>query len=494
MKLSNILKIIAMVLVLASVAWAGRKAPPVTVNDLDDSTKHGRDYPPVVIAEYNLQRTLNESLSIDDRVESFRVVRAVNAPIHQNIDLLTQMTIDPDTPEALKTELLAYLQTNDYSDSGEFMASALADPNLTPATRQSLLNWAANNGDIDMYTEVVKVWAQQPANGANETTFRELVEELSGNDSWSTALMTALGTQGFMAKGSALEVLISRLTTEEMATEIRSARPTHISIATLQTFLKAFDYIPQSRQAFITAVYLYKSEQNALNPVASLYRKWHRDSDYTFSIGDFPLLKEIARDPTLMDTSRVALLADIAGRMGTMDHQTHYTGGDTTANSDARLPKLKDDLTMADLWRISLAMDLLARPSVRAGLEYLADRDQADTTTAWGGLLFFKDGTVEARRYPPLKDGQSNDLTFRPTARMLSEARGSIGRFVCHFDDEDNADRVGPTLAELASARVNNFAALSITRLDANQFTAHYYNSEGEIVSLGTYQFTPQSD
>jgi hypothetical protein len=489
MNTRNAFRIAAIVLVVVTAAVAGRKAPPVTLGELDKDAKHGRDYPPVVIAEFNLQRATDTSLTDEERLESMRVVRAVNAPVTSDTDVLRQMLVNPETPDALKSEVMAYLETSGSTTSSRFVASALTNPNVSADTREELLAWASSTGGSDMYAEVVKIWATQPVGGDNEQVFEDLVEELSQNESWSAALVESLGTKGFMAKGSALEVLATRLSHDQFAAEIRAARPAHISIATLQTFLSTFDYIPQTRDELVRAVSLFKDERESFDQVAALYRKWNRADGYTFQITDYPLLKELVRNPGAVDTSRVRLMADLTSKMKDLRHQPHYTGGDSSANYNNRLYELKDDLTMADLWRISLLMDLLNRPSVRAGLEYLADRDEADTTTAWGGLLFYEGGNIEARRYPPLKEGADNDLAFRPTERMLSDADGAIGRFVCHFDDTDNANRVGPTRAELASAAVNGYAGMTITRLDEDNFTAHYFTPDGDIVSLGTYTF-----
>jgi hypothetical protein len=223
--------------------------------------------------------------------------------------------------------------------------------------------------------------------------------------------------------------------------------------------------------------------------VAELYKEWHAHSGYEFNIRDYHLLKAMLRQPELADTRRSHLVADLAQKMAEKKHVPYYSGGEAPASYEARFYRKVDQLNIVDLWNIVLLDELLSRNSIQAGLNVLAQKDLADKQTAWGGLVIFERGRAKANQYPPARPEMPDDRTYQPTERLLTDSRNSLCRFICHFDNIENVQRTGPTPQELSDAAENNYYGMTITRLNADEFTAHYFNPDGAAISLGTFPF-----
>jgi len=151
-----------------------------------------------------------------------------------------------------------------------------------------------------------------------------------------------------------------------------------------------------------------------------------------------------------------------------------------------QLSKQVDSLSMADLWNLLIVNEMLSRPRVQMALKEMADRDMADTRSAWGGLIFYENGQAEAKLYPAEASAGPDDLTYRSSAQLLRDGRASLCRFFGHFEKINNAGRAGPTSDELRRAAEENAYGLVLTRVTAESFCAHYYNPRGLVISLGT--------
>ncbi len=490
MKISRFTCALATVLALVSICYAA-PAPPINMQQYERQPgRHG--YPPLVISQHNLQRVLDDQLPADQRVASFRVIIAVGGQTNETMAALMNLMSAPDTPAALKDALLTSslnVPTTGGAGGMEFVITALNTTNLSPAMEAELLAWIDTNGDDEMLADVIKQWAAQPANGPGEGRFRMVVERIGGA-AWDQVLFSGLGSRVFYARGSAQVVLATRLSAADYRSKLLAVRPSHESIAALQTFIKGFDFIPRTKAEMLSTVTLYVKERQSINAAALLYARWRDTADYSFRVRDYHLLAALAKDTPTMETSRDAVIAELAQTLTARPHAPHYFGGTSEAVYDARFRSVAGRLSMMDLWNIKLLSELLARREIQAGLKVLADRDRIDTSSAWGGLMFFERGRATAKQYPPAEVDPPNDLVYAPTKRMLNDSHNSMCRFVTHFERTDNARRAGPTPAELADARANDFYGMTITRLDEGTFTANYYTPEGQVVSLGTFNFT----
>jgi len=481
--------LVAVVALAAGAAPAAPPGPPVTVRDYQAQLSSREGYPPIVISQHNLQRVLAADLPAAERVESFKLVARLGAPSKEAMSMLVALMADANTPQPLREAMLTATLRGADGGATAFVLEALNAPNLSEDLEAELLGWIEAHGSPQMLADVIKRWAENPPNGPNEARYRLIVEHISGGE-WDEVLLSAMGQQAFYARGSSQVVLAARLSPEEYRRKVLAARPTHGSIAALQTFVRGFDYIPATKAEMLTTVTLYVQERNTINAAAGLYADWRNSSGYAFTVRDYHLLAALARAPELAGKSRQEMVAELAQVLAARGHVAHRFGGTGEPVFDARLYRVEGRLTMIDLWNITLLDELLSRREIQAGIKVLADRDLADTEGAWGGLVFFERGRATAKQYPPAPAEVPNDLVYLPTGRMLDDSHNSLCRFITHFEKVNNSDRVGPTPDELADAEANDYYGMTITRLDESRFTAHYFNPDGVVVSLGTFPFS----
>jgi hypothetical protein len=146
-------------------------------------------------------------------------------------------------------------------------------------------------------------------------------------------------------------------------------------------------------------------------------------------------------------------------------------------------------LTMVDLWNLYLLNEMLARPHVRMALAVMAQRDRADTRSAWGGLVFYRNGQAEAVLYPFSATARLDDRRYIPGARAQAQARDCLMRFCGHFEKVENGIRAGPDAEELFAAREGDYYGVVFTSVSDKSFCAHYYTPKAAVVSLGVLEY-----
>lgn len=494
---------LTLVTAVTAVCLAAPPRPPVNMSEYRAQQSSGA-YPGLVISQYNLRRVMDSDLTVDERVASLAVVRQVGAMTGETREMLAALMTADDTPPALREAMMSATpnvppartasdtRTVPLTRQPVLALTALDSTDLSAQMELDLLKWIGANADEEMLADVIKQWARQPADGPNEARYRAAVKRIGGSE-WDQVLLAGMGRRAFYARGSSQVLLASRLTAREYRSKLLSTRPSHESLAALQTFLQGFDYIPPGKAELLKTVTLYVREKASIEAASVLYAKWRDSTGYKFQVRDFHLLSALAKDSDAAALTRVALVADLAQTLAARQHVPHYFGGAGQATLDARFYRVADKLSMADLWNVRLLDELLSRTEIQAGLGGLAERDLADTDTAWGGLVFLERGRAAAKKYPPAETETANDLIYTPTERMLTDSRNSLCQFITHFGSVNNAGRAGPTPDELADAKANDYYGMTITRLNAGSFTAHYFTPGGIIVSLGTFPFTPDN-
>ncbi len=482
--------LVAVVALAAAVGMAAQTGPPVNLREYQEQASAGRGYPLVITAQFNLQRVLDNDLETDLRVASLALVVKLQAPIPETTKILASVLTDQATPTVAREQMLKLLLDNPPEDVVELVLAVLNSPGVSPNMEQTLLDWLEIYGSRQMLARVVKLWSSKPPDGPNELRYRQVVGRIGGKP-WDEVLFEAMGWSQFYARGSAQVILASRLSPAEYRARITGIRPSHECIAALQTFIRGYDYIPATKAELLKMVTVYVDERGTMEATSALYRRWRAADGYAFDIRDYHLLGALARDSQASSVSRAELVAELAQTLASRRHVPHYFGGTGEPDFDAGFRRAERDLTMADLWNLRLLNELLSRPDIQAGLRVLAAKDLDDTSGAWGGLVFFERGRANAKQYPPAVLDVPDDLVYPPTDRLVTDSLDSLCRFITHFENVNNSQRVGPTPQELADARASDYYGMTITRLDEDRFTAYYFNPDGIIVSLGVYNFTP---
>ena len=465
--------------------------PPRSIAEYQGS---GQVYPTQTVVLHNLQRAMDRDLSPTERVNSLQLVAHVGSGDPSVLGQLATVLSEADAPSDLRRSALELLLKNDYPGLAAHVVKVLPFLSQQSALREAALEWLGRHPEPEALAEVIKLWAQERSpDGPNDDRFRQIVQRMSGKP-WDDALLEGLNRPEFFARGSAMEILSRRLSESTLRPRISALPARTEAVSTLQAFLEKFDYMPVNGTEFLASVLIYKTQEGLLDDAAKLNSKWRADYGYKFNIRDFHLLSRMAGDPLRTDLRRTQLILELAQAFVKREHPPYRrrTGGLQPQRDNFQ--KQAENLSMSDLWNLYLLDVMLSRPRMQIALRVMAERDREDRASAWGGLVFYKNGQAEPKLYPPSTEAGENDLVYVPSALAVRHGRDALCRFYAHFDQADNVARAGPGAEELRDAAMNNYYALVLTSINENTFCAHYCNPEGTVVSLGAFAFGRYSD
>ncbi len=446
-------------------------------------------YPKRTVVLLNLQRVLDEELAPEQRAESMKLIAELGVDDPQVRNQLAGLLAREDCPPELRAKVLGFLLDSGGAELAPHVVAVL--PSLTgeDPTREALLDWLTRHPQPEVLSAIVKLWAAQSPQDPEEPRYRQVVERMT-DKSWDRALLEAINTRGFNARGSALSILANRLETPALRERIAALRPRTDAAKTLRLFSQRFGYVPPTGREFYAAVMLYKNELHRFEEAAQLADWWRKGGGYRFRIRDFHLLSRLATDPLRQaKLRREQLIAEIGRSVKSRRHvrrEPSSAGADDDYVDQFWLQT--DRLDLADLWNLHLIDRMLQRKRMRLALEVMAERDRADRDHAWGGLVFYRRGQAEAILYQP-EEGVGDEQYYIPSKRALTDQLDAMARFSAHFEKVQNASRAGPDARELNAAKAGNFYALLLTRVGRKEYAAHYYTPEGIVVSLGVYPF-----
>jgi len=477
-------------LVVAVVVGCAKRPDPPPKNALEHEQTR-QDYPPSypnrTVLLYNAQRVLDPTLDAEARAASLELIDRLEAKDLEVDTLLAQGLSAPNSPDEIRRPLMRYLLRRGHPGMAAYVVTMLPTLDRSSPLRAEVLAWLASHPGPATLSQIVKLWAQESSTtGANEPRFRHMVEQISGT-TWQEALLNGINSRAFDARGSAIEVLSTRVPATMLRMQVARMKPETEPMLVLQKFLDLFNYMPTNRGEFIQAATIYNQRSGMLDDAMAAARSWRRDYGYQFNIRDFHLISRIACDPLRANLRRTQLLMEAGKAIKARSHVAHKPA--RPGGKDDYLDNFwlqVDSFSLPDLWNLYLLNEMLSRPRVQVAMKLMADGDRHDTAGAWGGLVFYQNGQAEAILYPP-DEGSSDDTRYHPPRLCIVHGRDSLCRFHAHFEKVDNASRAGPNAEELADARQQNYYGLVLTRLSDNSFCAHYYNPQGVVVSLGIF-------
>jgi len=464
---------------------------PTSIMQYEQMPRSDRQrFPVPTVVAYNLQRARNTDLPPADRVNSLRLATGLAGDDPQLEQQVAAVLTEGDSTPQLRRVALEFLLSKDHPGLGGYVVKLLPRLEANSPLRDSVLDWLIKHPQPEVLAEVVKLWAAEPsATGPNEPRFRRIVETMTGTY-WDQALLDALNSPGFFARGSAIEILTSRASASVIRSRIGRMNSRTEAFAAMKTFLERFGYVPQTAENLLQTVWIYTQQRDLIPTAARLAQRWEQQYGYRFNIRDFHLLSRLELDP-LRTKWRSSQLIEQLRRVLDRANHIHHRPSARGAIDDypEGFAEQVAELTMTDLWNIYLLREMLGRTRIQMALRITAQRDREDTEGAWGGLVFYENGQAEAKLYPYSPRGGDNDLLYFPGRQAVIDGRDALARFVCHVERVNNADRAGPGPEELRRAEQDNHYGLVITSVSENIFCAHYYNPDGRVVSLGTFPF-----
>jgi len=475
--------------------------PPNSPSQLEQYRRSGsQEFTPRTIRLHNTQRVLSPQLSPQERIDSLKVLQELGTADAETYRALGGVLAEESTPEAVREAVLGYLTRTDYPGIERYAAAALSRAK-DARVRASLLEWFQRHPTPGVLPTVVRLWASETAlKSEDEARYRLTVEAVAGK-AWEEALLSGLNSPGFLARGSAIELLAVRVEPARLRRRIAAMPARTQAVRVLKYFADRFGFLPRTRRELVSAVILYQTQAERLASAARLADRWARESGYRFNIRDFHLLSRLAADPLRKQLSRRQLVLEVSraiarrrrpgGRLpaapgpggGELGGARRVIRGVRLVDFDSQV----EALSMADLWNLLLLGEMLDRARCREALRIMAERDRQDRSSRWGGLVFYEQGQAEAKLYKP--GSARGDDEYVPSEGMLQDARDALCWFVGHFGPAGpRASLIGPSDKELALARQWNVYGLTLTRTPGGGLVAMYFTPAGRVVELGWWR------
>ena len=248
--------------------------------------------------------------------------------------------------------------------------------------------------------------------------------------------------------------------------------------------------MPSNREEILWIRSLRTPQQRAFwNEAAAAVAKMPESTRATLAPKDVPVAVAAARhQPSLLTASREDLLRDLSAVLSGPDTQRY------TANFEGYGTKAAEtiaahagSLSWGDLAVISLLREGLQVPQVRAHLFDFADRDLADRTTEYGGIIRLDpQGRFEVVEYPPRVRG--SDVRFEASQEMFDAGYVGLTHFHYHAQAYENHRYCGPHLGDFTYADATGVNGLVMTFVSRDRMNADYYRRGRVVVDLGVIE------
>ncbi|MCP4759558.1 MAG: hypothetical protein GY876_08900 [Planctomycetes bacterium] len=283
--------------------------------------------------------------------------------------------------------------------------------------------------------------------------------------------------------------LLHRLGQRDQLIAMVSEAPTddNITAQRLHDAVNAFGTVPWNREEMLWVEKLGEpSRRQCWDAAADAARTLTPERRSSLEIRDLPVLAAAARHmPELLASNEETLYTGVASRLVGQQHFREIDPGFLPGQElDNRLSSHRDSLTWGDLVAMRIAQEALALPQVRAHIFSFADRDHADETTEYGGVIDLDEQRrFNVREFPPRM--RMHDRRFEASQDMFDAGYTALFHFHFHAQKQRNGAHAGPGAGDMAYANSTRANCLVMTFLDENTMNVDYYRHDGVLVDLG---------
>jgi hypothetical protein len=206
-------------------------------------------------------------------------------------------------------------------------------------------------------------------------------------------------------------------------------------------------------------------------------------------IRDLPVLVSASRhDPELLAMSNDEMYRKLEAAL--KGRPVHVQNSNYAGISDITQQKLyeyRGKLTWGDLAAMLIAVRAMDVPEVVTHLFRYAERDRADETTEYGGVIAMdaKD-RFEILEFPPVV--RYNDVRFESSQAMLDAAYTAIFHFHYHVQRFENDDFAGPGYGDHNYANNTRANCMVFTFVNKDELNVDYYRHDSVVVDLGNIE------
>lgn len=188
--------------------------------------------------------------------------------------------------------------------------------------------------------------------------------------------------------------------------------------------------------------------------------------------------------PDLLDATTGALYARVDAELSGIKHHPRGSSHQGTGRSRERLADWRDVLTWSDLAAMSIALEAMRVPQIVAHLFDYAERDRADESTEYGGVIVLDEqGRFEVLEFPPRI--RQHDRKFIASQEMFDASYTALFHFHFHVQEFGNHENAGPGLGDHEYAENTRANNLVLTYVKKGTLNVDFYRHGPLVVDLG---------
>jgi hypothetical protein len=265
------------------------------------------------------------------------------------------------------------------------------------------------------------------------------------------------------------------------------ATETNPMLVDLHEAAVAFGTVPWNREEILWLRKLRSPQRRAFwTKAAAACASMPQSRRHELRIRDLPIAVAAKRHRPDLAGGRVGdIVADLEQRLHGVQH---YREDDAYYQDGVFVSELlethADSLSWGDAAAITLALDAMNVQPVVSHLFDYADRDNADTTTEYGGVLSLDGkGRYEVLEFKPRV--RHHDLRFNAPQEMFDAGYTGLFHFHFHATSHRNREHAGPGFGDLQYADGTRANCLVMSFVDADTMNVDWYRHDGVVVDLG---------
>jgi hypothetical protein len=256
----------------------------------------------------------------------------------------------------------------------------------------------------------------------------------------------------------------------------------------LRRVVEAFGVLPRTREEILWARRLCRPEHRPhFEAVETSLASLPPEIRGSLRMRDLAVVAATAETaPDRLTASAEVLFAALESRLADRDAGRHVADMEGYGGPEhgERLGRQRDDLDWGDLAAMHLALDALDDPSVRSALFDLAERDQIDRTTEYGGMLDLDErGRWAMVEFPPRSRG--SDVRYEGPPALFEALATGVFHVHLHAQTFDNRRYAGPHLGDLQLADASGINGLVFAFVDSQTLNLDWYRHDRAVVDLG---------
>jgi hypothetical protein len=365
--------------------------------------------------------------------------------------------------------------------------------------RRWVLEEIGRRGMKDFTNVVVNSWAGPvPVWGPDERRRPEYeaLAALYGPDKVADALFAVMSDAnparqaGLRARAWELLMRIGERDRLKQLVTQAAIRPDDAMLRDIKQLVQEVGILPETREELLWLAKLRQEASPAYWRMAGdALRKVPEAATRDFELRGIPVVIAAQRyAPELLGRTREELYDDLLPRLrarGAAKHSANFTGWDTGASHSENLGTQRDEVRWIDLLACEMALRMADDPSVRARLFDIADRDQQDRRTEYGGVVRLNDtGGWEVVEVRPRVTG--SDTRFEAPQELFDQGYTSLFHFHMHAQDFENGSYAGPHMGDFAYAGSTRANCLVFTFVRRDLMNFDFYRHGPVVVDLGT--------